>query len=46
LTLRPAISETRAPVSRNYNRNEAGTYRQTMTGDGSRYELIWVVRIE
>jgi hypothetical protein len=30
----------------NYNRNESGTYRQTMTGDGSRYELIWVVRVE
>lgn len=29
-----------------YNRTEAGTYTQTMTGDGSRYELIWVVTVE
>ena len=29
-----------------YNRTEAGTYTQTMTGDGSRYELIWVVNVE
>lgn len=41
------------PISRDdligifeYNRTEAGTYTQTMTGDGSRYELIWVVTVE
>jgi hypothetical protein len=25
---------------------QEGTYRQTMTGDGSRYDLVWVVRLE
>ena len=29
-----------------YNRTQAGTYTQTMTGDGSQYELIWVVNLE
>lgn len=29
-----------------YNRTEAGTYTQTMTGDGSRYQLVWVVTVE
>ena len=30
----------------NYNQSQEGTYRQTMTGDGSRYDLIWVIRVE
>jgi hypothetical protein len=30
----------------NYNRSQEGTYRQVMTGDSSRYELVWAVRVE